>query len=76
MREIRPSGSEGGATELNRSSLPLSPHIISYPAECYRYGPNGPNDLGGGGPAGKDVGGKVVGGSGDIAGRVAGSGMA
>jgi hypothetical protein len=24
MREIRPSGSEGGGTELNRSSLPLS----------------------------------------------------
>ncbi len=24
MREIRPSGSEGGGTELNRSFLPLS----------------------------------------------------
>ena len=24
MREIRPSGSEGGGTEINRSSLPLS----------------------------------------------------
>jgi hypothetical protein len=24
MRETRPSGSEGGETELNRSSLPLS----------------------------------------------------
>jgi len=24
MRETRPSGSEGGGTELNRSSLPLS----------------------------------------------------
>jgi hypothetical protein len=24
MREIRPSGSEGGGTERNRSSLPLS----------------------------------------------------
>jgi hypothetical protein len=24
MREIRPSGSEGGGTETNRSSLPLS----------------------------------------------------
>ena len=24
MREIRPSGSEGGGTEFNRSSLPLS----------------------------------------------------
>ena len=24
MREIRPSGSEGGGTELNRFSLPLS----------------------------------------------------
>ena len=24
MREIRQSGSEGGGTELNRSSLPLS----------------------------------------------------
>jgi hypothetical protein len=24
MREIRPSGSEGGGTEVNRSSLPLS----------------------------------------------------
>jgi hypothetical protein len=24
MREIRPSGSEGGGAELNRSSLPLS----------------------------------------------------
>ena len=25
MRENRPSGSEGGGTEANRSSLPLSP---------------------------------------------------
>ena len=25
MREIRPSGSEGGAAETNRPSLPLSP---------------------------------------------------
>ena len=24
MRETRPSGSEGGGTEINRSSLPLS----------------------------------------------------
>jgi hypothetical protein len=24
MREIRPSGSEGGGTEINRFSLPLS----------------------------------------------------
>lgn len=24
MREIRPSGSEGGGSEINRSSLPLS----------------------------------------------------
>jgi hypothetical protein len=27
MREIRPSGSEGGGAELNRSSLPLSIQI-------------------------------------------------
>ena len=26
MRETRPSGSEGGATELNQSFLPLSTH--------------------------------------------------
>jgi hypothetical protein len=38
MREIRPSGSEGGGTEINRSFLPLSlaakPH-----SECRRISP-------------------------------------
>jgi hypothetical protein len=34
MRENRPSGSEGGAVEANRSSLPLSqnPTLIDSPA--------------------------------------------
>ena len=31
MRETRPSGSEGGETELNRSSLPLSAVALTLP---------------------------------------------
>jgi hypothetical protein len=31
MREIRLSGSEGGGTELNRFSLPLSPLMVGLP---------------------------------------------
>jgi hypothetical protein len=39
MREIRPSGSEGGETEPNRSSLPLY--------RCHRSaGPSGPERIG------------------------------
>ncbi len=34
MRENRPSGSEGGGTELNRSSLPLSQ--IEKPVALFR----------------------------------------
>jgi len=29
MREIRPSGSEGGGLEFNRFSLPLSPRAMA-----------------------------------------------
>ncbi len=38
MREIRPSGSEGGGSELNRSSLPLSAPYAAYSrlaANCF-----------------------------------------
>jgi hypothetical protein len=41
MREIRPSGLEGGETQLNASSLPLSgkavlaPAIQTNPAVCH-----------------------------------------
>ena len=31
MRETRPSGLEGGGTELNRFSLPLSKHEVIFP---------------------------------------------
>jgi hypothetical protein len=35
MREIRLSGSEGGGTEFNRFSLPLSSGIRTVPNEEY-----------------------------------------
>ena len=39
MREIRPSGSEGGGSELNRSSLPLSKACRSRKPRQYARGP-------------------------------------
>ena len=51
MRENRPSGSEGGATELNRSLLPLSRRQHGYEWRPLRQGTRAVRQHGYGAPA-------------------------